>query len=134
MDLRDPVADHRQVEGLGHAGDLSPWGDAAAAHLIDHHNVDRTRLDHVAERDNAPEVFAAGDRGRQGCGDACQTGVIIVRRHILEPEQPNTRIFDPPSDVDRLLDPPALVDVAHQIHLWTNRLADQPRLLDFASG
>ncbi len=128
------MADHRQVEGLGHAGDLEPWGDAAAAHLIDHHNVDRAGFDHVAERDDAPEVFAAGYRGRQGCGDACQTRVIIVRRHILEPEQPDTRIFDPPAGVDRLLDPPALVDVAHQIHLGTNRLADQPRLLDFAGG
>src|ERR1700738_4838467 len=43
-----------------------PWGDAAGAHLIDHHDVDGAGLDHVAERHNAPEVFAAGDRGREG--------------------------------------------------------------------
>ena len=31
MDLRHAVADHRQVEGLGHAGDLEPRRDAAAS-------------------------------------------------------------------------------------------------------
>ena len=65
VDLRDAVADHRQVEGLGHAGDLEPRGDAARAHLVDHHDIDRAGFEHVAERHDAVEVFAAGDRGRQ---------------------------------------------------------------------
>jgi NAD(P)-dependent dehydrogenase (short-subunit alcohol dehydrogenase family) len=34
VDLRDQVAHHRQVEGLGHARHLHPLGDAAHAEEI----------------------------------------------------------------------------------------------------
>src|SRR5436190_2146425 len=61
MHLRDQVADDRQVERLGHAGDLQPLRDAADPHEIDHRNVDRAPLKHVAERHDAPDIFAAGD-------------------------------------------------------------------------
>ena len=53
-------------------------------------------------------------------------------RDVLEPEETDPGILDPLADVDRLLRPPALVDVAHQIHVGTDRLADQPSLLDLA--
>jgi hypothetical protein len=63
VDLRHPVADHRQIEGFGHTGDLEPGRDAAGAHLIDHHDIDRARLHHVAERGDPPQILAAGNRG-----------------------------------------------------------------------
>src|SRR5260370_26866287 len=36
------------------------------------------------------------------------------------------------AEMVRVMDPPALVDVAHQIHVRADRLADEPGLLDFA--
>ena len=102
------------------------------AHLVDHRDIDRARFDHVAERHDAPQVLAAGDRRRQRVGDPREAGVIVVRRHVLEPEQPDPGVLDPLADVDRLLRPPALVDVAHQIHVGADRLADQAGLLDLA--
>src|SRR4051812_33700046 len=106
VDLRYAVADDRQVEGLGHAGDLEPRRDAARAHLIDHRDIDRALLDHVAERHDAPEVLAAGNRRGERVGDPRKAGVIVVYGDILEPEQPNPGILDPLADVDRLLRPP----------------------------
>ena len=50
---------------------------------------------------------------------------IVGGRHVLEPEQPDPGILDAPADVDRLLRPPALVDVAHQIDVGADRLADR---------
>ena len=93
------MADDRQVEGFGHAGDLEPWSDAAGAYLIDHHDVDRAGLEHVAERHDAPEVFAPGNRGREGLGHPRETGVIVVRRYIFEPIEADAGVFDPPTDV-----------------------------------
>ena len=103
---------------------LSHWRDAADPHQIDHHDIDRARLHHVAERHDAPDVFAAGDRGRQRVGDPREPGIIVGRRHVLEPEQPDPGILDPAADIDRLLRPPALVDVAHQLDVGADRLAD----------
>src|SRR5260370_21169449 len=65
MHFRYEVTDHRQLEGLCHPGALEPLRDAADPHEIDHHDVDRARLQHVAEGRNAPEALAPGDRGRQ---------------------------------------------------------------------
>jgi len=87
----------------------------------------------VAERHHTPEVFAPGDRGREGLGHPRETGVIVVRGDVLEPIEADAGVFDPPTDVDRLLDPPALVDVAHQFHVRADSLANEPGLLDFAS-
>src|SRR5262245_1225617 len=123
MDLRHPVADHGQVEGVRHAGDLEPWRDAAATHLIDHHDIDRPRFHHVAERYNPPEVFATGNRRRKRSRHAGEPGKIVRSRYVLEPKEPDPGVFDPLTDIDRLLDPPALVDVAHQIHVGADRLA-----------
>src|SRR5271155_3036977 len=106
MDLRHTMADHRQVESFRHAGDLEPWGDTAGAHLIDHDDVDRTGLEHVAERHHTPEVFATCNRRREGLRHPRKTGIIVVRRYILEPIEADTGVFDPSTDVDRLLDPP----------------------------
>jgi hypothetical protein len=134
MDLRHAVADYRQVEGLGHAGDLQPWGNAAGAHLVDHHDIDRAGFEHVAERHDAVEVFAAGDRRCQSRGDPGEPGVVIMRRDVFEPIEADPGIFDPLTDVDCLFDAPALVDVAHQIHIRADCLANEPGLLDFAGG
>src|ERR1700756_1102483 len=41
MDLGNEMADHRQIEGFGHAGDLHPLRDTADPHQVDHDNVDR---------------------------------------------------------------------------------------------
>ena len=57
-----------------------------------------------------------------------------MRRHILEPEEADPGILDPPADVDRLLDPPALVDVAHQFDVGADRLAHPPHALDLLGG
>ncbi len=132
VDLRHAMADHRQVEGFGHAGDLEPGGDPARAHLVDHHDIDRAGLHHVAERHDPVEVFAAGYRCRQRRRYPCEPGVIVMRRHVFEPEEADPGILDAAADVDRLFGPPALVDVAHQIHVGADRLADQASLLDFA--
>ena len=50
VDLGEQVAHDRQVEGFGHAGDLHPVGDPAHPQQVDHHDVDRARFEHVAER------------------------------------------------------------------------------------
>ena len=111
---------------------FEPRCDPARAHLVDHHNIDRPGFKHVAERRDAVKILAARHRRRQCRADPRQAGVIVVRRHVLQPEQPDPGILDPLADVDRLFRPPALVDVAHQIHIGPDRLADQPRLLDLA--
>src|SRR5271166_347471 len=85
MDLRHAMADHRQIEGFRHAGDLEPWRDAAGAHLIDHHDIDRAGLEHVAEWHDAPEVFAACNRRRERLGHPREPRVIVMRGHVLEP-------------------------------------------------
>src|SRR4029077_8354912 len=51
---------------------------------------------------------------------------------VLEPIEADTGVFHPLADVDRLLDPPALIDVAHQIRVGADRLADQASLLNLA--
>src|SRR5204863_1398210 len=100
VEFGDDVADHRQVEGLGHAGDLEPRGDPAGAHQVDHHVIDRARVDHVAERDDAVQQFATADRGRQGGIDPGDPGIVVVRRDVLEPEEADPGFLDPPADVD----------------------------------
>src|SRR5215471_15003535 len=40
-------------------------------------------------------------------------------------------ILDPLADIDRLLRPPALVDVAHQLDVRADRLADLDHAFDF---
>ena len=88
----------------------------------------------MAKRHDAPEIFAAGDRRRKRTRHTGEPGEIVRRRYVLEPVEANPGVFDPPADVDRLLDPPALIDVAHQIHLRPDRLANESRLRDFAGG
>src|SRR5580704_6601491 len=61
VDFRDHMADHRQIEGLGHAGNLHPLRNSADPDQVDHYDVDRTRLDHVAERNDAVDEFATAD-------------------------------------------------------------------------
>src|SRR5206468_12382537 len=134
MHLRDQMADDRQVEGLRHAGDFQPLRDAADPYQIYHRDIDRARLQHVAERHNAPDIFAAGDRGRQRVADPRQPGELVGRRHVLEPEQADPGILDATADIDRLLWPPALVDVAHQLDVGTDRLADLDHALDLNGG
>ena len=86
----------------------------------------------MAERGDPVEVFAPGDRRGERRRHPREPGVIVMRRHIFEPEEADPGILDPAADIDRLLGPPALVDVAHQIHVGADRLADQARLLDLA--
>ena len=62
--------------------------------------------------------------------DPREAGEIVGGRHVLEPEQPDPGILDPPADIDRLLRPPALVDVAHQLDVGADRLADLDHALD----
>src|SRR5205823_10443038 len=126
--LRNEVAHDRQVEGLRHAGDLEPLGDAADAHEIDHHDIDRARLQHVPERRDAPEVLAAGDRRRQGGGDAGEAGEIVGDRHVLEPAQ--IEALEPPTDVHRLFGAPTLIDVDHQRDVGPHGFADDAGALD----
>ena len=134
MDFGNEVADDRQVEGFGHAGDLHPLRDAADPHQIDHDDVDRARLDHVAEGHYPPDILAASDRRRQRGGDPRQAGIVVRRRHVFEPEQANPGVLDAAADVDRLLDAPALVDVAHQLNVGSDRLAHPLHALDLLGG
>ena len=122
--LGHDVADDRQVEGLGHAGDLHPLRGAADPREIDHDDVDRVRLDHLPERRDAPDILAARDRRLERRGDARQALVVVGGRHVLEPEQADARLLDAMADVDRLLGPPALVDVAHQLDVGPDHVAD----------
>ena len=57
-------------------------------------------------------------------------GIVVGGRHVLEPEQPDPGILDAAADIDRLLGPPALVDVAHQLDVRADRLADLDHALD----
>jgi len=131
VNFRDDVANHRQVEGLGHAGDLHPLRDPADPDQIDHHVVYRACLDHMSKRHDAVDQLAAADRRRQCRVDPGETGVIVMRGDVLEPEQSDPGILDAAADVDRLFRAPALVDVAHQLDVRTERLAHRLGALDF---
>ena len=61
-------------------------------------------------------------------------GIIVGRRHVLEPEEADPGIFDAPADIDRLLGTPALVDVAHQLDVGADRLTDLDHPLDLDAG
>ena len=129
MEFRDHVADDGQVEGLGHAGHLHPLGDAADADQVDHHDVDGTRLDHVAERHDAPDILAPGNRRGQRGVDPGQALVVVAGGDVLQPEQAD--LLGPPADIDRLLGAPALIDVAHQLDVGADGIAHHPHAADF---
>jgi hypothetical protein len=52
----------------------------------------------------------------------------IVGRHVLQPIEVD--ILEPPAEVDGLVHGPALVDVAHEIDVRADRLADPARAFD----
>src|SRR5690606_1409707 len=101
-------------------GDLEQPRDAARAHQVDHDDVDRALLQHVAEGHRAVDVFAAGDRRGEGGGDPREAFVVVVRGHVLQPVQPH--VLYPAADVDRLVHAPDLIDVAHEIGVVADRL------------
>jgi hypothetical protein len=75
---------------FGYAGDLEPLGDPADPHQIDHHDVDRVPFDHVAERDDAPDVFAARHRRRRRAAvtrasPAKSSAVVTLRARDPDP-------------------------------------------------
>ena len=119
-----------RLKASRHAGDFHPVRDAAHPQQIDHDDVHRARLEHVAERRDAVHVFAAGHRRGQRIGDAREPWKVIVRRHVLPPVEVD--VLEPPADVDRLMHAPALIDVAHQVDVRADRLAHQARALDLA--
>src|SRR5207248_10307527 len=98
-----------------HAGDLQPLGDAAYPHQIDHHDVDRARLEQVTERHDAVVVLAGRDRCGQRVGHACQSREVVVSHDIFQPVQ--VVGLDHAADFDGLVHAPELVDVAHQVDL-----------------
>src|SRR6185312_11336537 len=108
-----------------------PWRDPAGAADIDHRDVDRPSLEHLAERGDAIQVFAAGDWGFQRGGDAGAALVVVGGGDILQPEQAD--ILDPAADVDGLFGTPALVDVAHQLDVRPDRFTDDADAADFLS-
>ena len=55
--------------------------------------------------------------GGQGVSDAGQTLVVVVRHHILEPEQ--MVWLNSPANVNRLVHRPELVDITHQVDMLT---------------
>ena len=128
VDLRDQVAHHRQVEGLGHAGDLHPLRDAAHAQEIDHHDVDGAVLQQVAEGHDAVVVLAGGDRRGERVGDAGQAGIVVVGGRVLQPEE--VIRLDAAPDLDGLVHAPELVDVAHQVDVRPDGLAHDAHALD----
>ena len=133
-DFRDDVAHDRQVEGFGHASDLHPLRDAADPDQVDHDIVDGSCLDHVAEWDDAIDEFAAADWCSECSVNPRYAGVVVMRRDVLEPKQPDPGVFDATPDVDRLFWAPALVDVAHQFDVRAKRTAHHPRPLDLFRG
>ena len=132
VDLGDEVAHHRHVEGLGHARDLHPLGDAAHAQQIDHRDVDRPVLEELAERGDAVDVLARGNGHRQRVGDRRQPRIVVVGRRIFQPEE--VVRLDARPDVDGLLDPPELVDVAHEVDVVADGLPHHAHALDLARG
>ena len=85
--FRIEVVHHRHIEGLGHTGDLHPAGDAAGTQHIDHDDIHRACFEHVTERRQPVNVFAAGNRRRQRVSDARKPRIIVMRSHVFEPEQ-----------------------------------------------
>jgi hypothetical protein len=83
VELGDEVADHGQVEGFRHAGNLHPLGDAARAQEVDHHDVDRPVLEHVAERHDAVVILAGGDGGDEVVGHSGQPGEIVMGHRVF---------------------------------------------------
>src|SRR3972149_5253384 len=58
--------------------------------------------------------------------------VAGVGGHAHKPVEVN--VLDPPADVDRLVHAPALIDVAHEVDIRSDRLANKPRPLHLALG
>ena len=77
----------------------------------------------MAKLDHSVDQLAAADRGRQCRVDPGETGVVVMRRDVLEPEQSDAGVLDPPADIGRLLRPPPLVDVTHQLDVRAERLS-----------
>lgn len=78
VDFGDPVADDRQVDGFGHARDLGSRRDPARAHLVDH-TISTEQASSEAERDRAPKIFAAADRGRNRGRQPRAAGLALHR-------------------------------------------------------
>src|SRR6476661_4105245 len=120
--LRAQVIHDRQIERLSHAGDLHPLRDAARAYHVDHHDVDRTRFEHVAEWYETVDVFASRNRRRQRLRNAREARVVVMGNDVLQPEE--TILLHTVTDRDRLPHVPALIDIAHEVDLGADRVAD----------
>src|SRR5215510_12205548 len=112
VNLGDQMRDDRKVEGFRHAGDLHPLRDATDAHQINHDNVDRASLQHLAEGRYTVNVFAASDRRLELGGNAGDAGIVVACCDILQPVQ--VIGLDALANAEGLEHVPALVDVAHE--------------------
>jgi len=79
----------------------------ARAQHVDHHDVHRARLEHVAEGRDAVDVLATCDGRRERLGHAREPRVVVMGGHVLEPVK--AHVLDAPPDVDCLVHARALV-------------------------
>ena len=100
--FREDMVYDGQIEGLGHSCDLQPLGNSADAPRVNNQNRDGARLQHVPERNDAPQIFAGGGGRGQSRRDAGKAVKIIVGREVLQPEE--AQFVEPPADFDRLLE------------------------------
>ena len=97
--------------------------------IVYHHEINGSRLQHIAERREAVKVLAACDRGCDAAPDLSDAAVVVGDRDVLEPVQMIG--LEPAADADRLIDAPALIDIAHELYIGADRLAYEANLFDF---
>src|SRR5919108_4338965 len=84
----------------------------------------------MTKRSDAVVVLSGSDGRGQGVSHTGQPLVVVVRHHILEPEQ--MVWLDSAANVNRLVHRPELVDIAHQVNILTDALTQHAYALDFA--
>src|SRR5262245_45381961 len=130
MDLWNEMTDHRKVKSLSHTGHFHPLCDPSNPYQVDHDDIDRSCLEHMTKRSNTIVVLSCSDRRSQGVSDTGQPLVVVVRYHILEPEQ--MVWLNSATNVNRLVHRPELVDIAHQVNILADALTQHTHAFDFA--
>src|SRR6266481_4270226 len=117
------------IGGLGEGGDLPEFGDAADLGDAGLENVAGAALDDLAEAVKGRLVLAERDGRIRLPRHLGETDVVLGWPHgLLEPEKPVGR--EGPRHRERLGRRPGAVDVEHQLHRRSHRLACRAHGLD----
>src|SRR5262249_2578409 len=84
----------------------------------------------MSERSDTIVVFARRNRRGQRVSDTGQPLKIVMHHHVLEPEE--VIRLNASANLNGLVDSPELVDVAHQIDIRADALAQYAHALDLA--